>query len=397
MPKNIVILCDGTSNEISSNRTNILRLFGCLEKSDKQVVFYDPGVGTFGADGAPFRFQRKSAEIWGLATGWGLDTNVKEAYRFIVDHYSHGSDDEKPRITDNIFIYGFSRGAYTARVLAGFIHAFGLIDKVNLNLLDYAYQAYKGISEKRDHEQDSSDSNAFSEIRLYQRTLRPVQPTINFLGLFDTVASVIESGRRGPRLTTHAFTSKNRSVAAVRHAVAIDERRTMFQPLLWPAGEKHRPDYWVKKTETDQDVDEQWFRGCHGDIGGGNAESASGLAKIPLEWMISQSKPFGVKFKTRTVNTIVLAKTKPQGDKVYVAPNPCAQINESMKEFWPVVEYLPRRKSIHVETNRKVWGGFFIPKKERRIIPKDATIHTSVFECDDIDPRSLHPNLPPEE
>ena len=77
MPKNIVILMDGTSNEISTDRTNILRLYGTLEKSERQLVYYEPGVGTFGAENAWLRFWRKAVEIWGLATGWGLDQNVK--------------------------------------------------------------------------------------------------------------------------------------------------------------------------------------------------------------------------------------------------------------------------------------------------------------------------------
>ena len=89
MAKNIVVLLDGTSNEISANRTNILRLYGTLEKSDRQLVYYDPGVGTFGAENAWLKFWRKAVEIWGMATGWGLDQNVKEAYRFLVENYDN--------------------------------------------------------------------------------------------------------------------------------------------------------------------------------------------------------------------------------------------------------------------------------------------------------------------
>lgn len=111
MPKNIILLCDGTSNEIARNRTNILRLYGCLKKDEDQLVFYDPGVGTFGAENAWLSFWRRAVEIWGLITGWGLDANVKEAYRFLVEHYDDGTRenvaDEAP---DRIYIIGFSRG-----------------------------------------------------------------------------------------------------------------------------------------------------------------------------------------------------------------------------------------------------------------------------------------------
>jgi uncharacterized protein (DUF2235 family) len=125
MAKNIIILLDGTSNQVSANRTNILRLYGVLEKSSRQVVFYDPGVGTLGDDGAWLALWRKATEVWGLVTGWGLDDNVKRAYRFLVENYDAGHADSGER--DQIFIFGFSRGAYAARVLAGFLNALGLI------------------------------------------------------------------------------------------------------------------------------------------------------------------------------------------------------------------------------------------------------------------------------
>ena len=150
MARNIVILLDGTSNEIASDRTNILRLFGTLRRSEEQIVYYDPGVGTFGADDAWLQSYRKAVEIWGLATGWGLDQNVKEAYRFLVETYRKAprdADGKRIGEDDRIYIFGFSRGAYTARVLAGFIHALGLIEPHHLNLLDYAYNTYKGIPE----------------------------------------------------------------------------------------------------------------------------------------------------------------------------------------------------------------------------------------------------------
>lgn len=125
MPKNIVILLDGTSNGITSQRTNILRLYGCLRKSETQLVYYDPGVGTMGAQGTWSRRVQKASELWGMATGAGIDHNVKEAYRFLVENYSDGKAGDGER--DRIYLFGFSRGAYTARILAGFIYTIGLI------------------------------------------------------------------------------------------------------------------------------------------------------------------------------------------------------------------------------------------------------------------------------
>lgn len=331
MPKNIVILFDGTSNEISADRTNILRLYGTLEKSDRQLVYYDPGVGTFGAENAWLRFWRKTVEVWGLMTGWGLDYNVKEAYRFLVENYDDGRDEGTGQSSrDSIYIFGFSRGAYSARVLAGFIHAIGLIEKRNLNLLDYAYRAYKGIGE--------NGEDKFGEVRLYERILASDRPPIRLLGLFDTVSSVIESGRYGPRLRTHAFTKRNRSVESVRHAVAIDERRTMFRPQLWPQGEEYWGNPFNRAAAIPQDVREVWFAGVHGDIGGGYPEVESGLTKFSLQWMIEQTRSAGIFYRMQTVNDLVLGQ---HPDKPYVAPDLNASQHNSMTWGWSLLEFVP--------------------------------------------------------
>ena len=390
MPKNIIILCDGTSNEISEDRTNILRLFGALTRDNKQIVFYDPGVGTFGAANAWSYYYRKFHEIWGLATGWGLDKNVKDCYRFLVEHYDDGTRQKGPKAEpDRIYIFGFSRGAYTARVLAGFIHAIGLIRPININLLDYAYRAYKGVSD--DRRKTSNSDDVFAEVRLYERILAPRRPAIRCLGLFDTVSSVIEWGRFGPRLRSHAYTKTNQSVESVRHAVAIDERRTMFQPQLWPAGK----DYWGgpfrSKEPAPQDVKEIWFSGVHGDVGGGYPEKVSGLAKIPLAWMIDETKKLGLSYKTRTINDIVLGKNKA---KDHVKPDPLSAPNRSMNFAWRIIELLPRRVPKSRETKRPSLFGWYFPMSERRWIPDSACVHKSVFERRGTSNDYQQPNIP---
>jgi uncharacterized protein (DUF2235 family) len=390
MGKNIVILCDGTSNEVSADRTNILRLFGTLEKSDRQVVFYDPGVGTFGAENSVSYYYRKAVEIWGLATGWGLDVNVKQAYRFIVSHYD---PDKSGDDADRLYLFGFSRGAYTARVLAGFIRAVGLIPKENLNLLDYAYRAYKNIGRNVDRQEgaDEDPNAAFAEIRLYERMLQPKYVPIRLLGLFDTVGSVIESGRFGPRLRTHAFTRTNSKVECVRHAVAIHERRTMFQPQLWPAGKEFRPNQFQKKGAALQDVKEVWFSGVHGDIGGGYPEKDSRLAKITLKWMIDETKPLGLHYKTRTVNEIVLGKKK---DGSYVAPDATADRNESMNAVWSVLEIIPRKHSRYSLLAEVGQTGWYFPMGRKRTIPEGAWVHKSVIDRFEANPSKRPENLP---
>lgn len=380
MSKNIVILFDGTSNEISADRTNILRLFGTLRRSAEQIVYYDPGVGTFGAANAWSRFYRKSFEVWGLATGWGLDQNVKQAYRFLVENYDEGPADANGRHPDRdrIYIFGFSRGAYSARVLAGFIHAFGLTTRYHLNLLDYAYRTYKGIPDQEESggnaASEGESSSAFLSMRLYERMLRNDRPPIRLLGLFDTVASVIEPGKWYPQFKTHPFTSKNPSVEWVRHAVAIDERRTMFQPELWTPGQEYWGSPFKPKTPAPQDFKEVWFAGVHGDVGGGYAEEESGQIKIPLDWMIRETEPAGLVYVTRTINNIVLGRN----DNRYVPLDPLASLHDSMTIGWKVLEYAPRRVPETSWRKRGHRGRLYIPLGDWRLVPEGAMIHETV-------------------
>lgn len=366
MARNIVILLDGTSNQISNKRTNILRLYGCLRKNEAQLVYYDPGVGTFGAENTWSRQIQKASEVWGMATGYGLDDNVMEAYRFLVENYNNGKATDGER--DRIFIFGFSRGAYSARVLAGFIRAVGLIAPRNLNLLRYAYRAYKRIGE-----QDDEDS--FAEVRLYERILAPDRPPIRLLGLFDTVASMIESGPGIlPVLRTHAFTENNVCVEAVRHAVALNERRRTFRAQLWPEGQAYWGTPFGGHQAKPQDAKEVWFTGVHGDIGGGYPEDESGLAKLPLIWMIEQTAAMGLDYVTQTVNRIVLG-TSP--DKPYCEPNAFADPHNSMTSAWPVLEYLPLPPGPN--SRRPRFAGLTIARHEPRFVPVNARLHGSVI------------------
>lgn len=378
MGKRIVVLCDGTSNEISEDRTNILRLFGMLRKNSQQLVFYDPGVGTFGAENRVSYYYRKSGEVTGLATGYGLDTNVKEAYKFILEHYKKG---------DEIYMFGFSRGAYTVRVLAGFIHAIGLLHPNNLNLLKYAFRAYKFAENKGVVGAEAGDMLAVApEVKLYQNVLQPEFPTIKLLGIFDTVSSVIEFGRYFiPKFRAYPHTDNNPSVEYVRHAVAIDEQRRMFMPQLWKQGLMYKPNRKLGEAEVPQDVKEVWFSGVHGDVGGGYPENKSQLAKIALQWMIDESELCGLTFDRKVVDLLI------NGKGLEASPDPKAPLNKSMSRGWRALEYAPWYKFKETQTNRKTYGGFYIRNVERRIIPEGAMIHHSVFERDE-----LPPNLPNE-
>src|SRR4051812_10073425 len=139
--RNIVICCDGTGNEISENISNVLKLYRCLRKTDKttprQLVFYDPGVGTLARPNPWRKLAQDFMAIFGLATGYGLDDKVLVAYAFLVHRYREG---------DQIYLFGFSRGAYTVRVLAGLIHKVGLIAPEQANLAGSGLTSYKQFS-----------------------------------------------------------------------------------------------------------------------------------------------------------------------------------------------------------------------------------------------------------
>jgi uncharacterized protein (DUF2235 family) len=139
--RNIVILCDGTGNEISENISNVLKLYRCLRKTERteprQLVFYDPGVGTLSRPDAWHRLRQDFNAILGLATGYGLDDNVLAAYDFLVRHYQPGNA---------IYLFGFSRGTYTVRVLAGLIHKAGLVAPEQAHLAGSGLIAYKQFS-----------------------------------------------------------------------------------------------------------------------------------------------------------------------------------------------------------------------------------------------------------
>src|SRR5688572_26426384 len=132
MPKNIVICCDGTGNEVNANEfTNVVKLYRRLSREDpaRQINYYDPGLGTLGTPGFRTRTFTSITRLIGLAFGYGIHDNVKDAYLFLMRNYQEG---------DRIFLFGFSRGAYTVRALAGMLFRVGLLEYGNDNLVEHA-------------------------------------------------------------------------------------------------------------------------------------------------------------------------------------------------------------------------------------------------------------------
>ncbi len=317
--KNIVVCCDGAGNEISENISNVLKLYRVLRKTEKteprQVVFYDPGVGTLARPNPWTKLKQDAVTVLGLATGYGLDKNVLTAYNFLINNYEEG---------DDIFLFGFSRGAYTVRVLAGLIHRVGLLAAQQCNLADAALTAYKQASamifdqEGFDAALDGSDSdkdhpqaqpvNRDDRASQFARIVSTRWPTIKFVGVWDTVASVIVP--RPDRfyafsLQKLAFTQLNPSVRVFRQAIAIDERRRMFRLEPWKEPQTFmRNRFSATNNSEPQDSLQVWFAGVHADIGGGYPEKESGLSKFPLLWMIDEAVKHGLTVNRQTVNQL---------------------------------------------------------------------------------------------
>jgi len=257
MSRRIIICSDGTWNSpVDGKATNVLKLARSIkhvaDDGKPQFVFYDWGVGT------------DAHTITGGAFGVGLDKNIQDAYRFIVHNYHLG---------DELFLFGFSRGAYTVRSLAGFIRNVGILKRVNAELIPKAYNLYRSRSKP-----DSERSCIFRSDNSWAN-----QTPVAFLGVWDTVGSLgIPFSFLGFLNDKYEFhdTKLSSIIKHARHAVSIDEKRDDFKPTLWSV------------EDTGHDIKQVWFVGVHSDIGGGYKES--GLSDIALKWMIQQARSFGL-------------------------------------------------------------------------------------------------------
>ena len=334
--KNVVICLDGTGNQFNEDNSNVVKLFRVLRReAGAQVAYYDPGVGTLADPGYKSSVAKKINMGLGLAFGRGLTRNVEEAYSYLMDHYEEG---------DRIYLFGFSRGAFTARALAGFIQHCGLLEKGCQNLIPYALRLFK--SKKVD----------FPLAARFKQTYARTCP-IHFVGLWDTVSTY--GWVYDPIYLP--FTTNNKGVKAARHALAIDEKRVFFRPsLLGEFGDKK----------------EVWFAGVHSDVGGGYPESESGLAKIPLQWMVEEARDrFDLLIDDERYQQYVFGNKR----REYVAPDPLGPQHESLKGPWWVAELFPIR--------RRIWEGgvekreWHMPRpSSRRAIKEGSTIHSSVLD-----------------
>lgn len=390
--KNIVVCCDGTGNEISENISNILKLYRVLRKTDRQqVVFYDPGVGTLARPNPWTKLKQDTVTVLGLVTGYGLDDNVLKAYTFLINHYEEG---------DNIFLFGFSRGAYTVRVLAGLIHKVGLLSPEQCNLADAALTAYKQASAAIVEREDvgaadttpadgveagqAQPANRDDQASQFARIVSTRWPTIKFVGVWDTVASVIVP--RPDRfyafsLQKLAFTQHNPSVKVFRQAIAIDERRRMFRLEPWKEPQTFMHNRFSSTNNAQpQDALQVWFAGVHADIGGGYPEKESGLSKFPLLWMINEAEKHGLTVNRQTVNQLAWGIQRKGSPFSYVAPDCLRDPHQSMTRAWRSLEWIPKSNKYKEWSARKSYLGYYFPDAEPRPIPVNAYIHESVID-----------------
>ncbi|MGR3713185.1 MAG: T6SS phospholipase effector Tle1-like catalytic domain-containing protein [Shimia sp.] len=396
MSRKLIICFDGTGNEVEKNESNILRLYKCLKHDDTQLVYYEPGVGTLSTRPFAQNMFSKVRLVLGLASGLGLHENVMHAYQFLCENHREG---------DRLYFFGYSRGAYTARVLAGFINDFGLVAPHEMHLIGPVFKTWRKIGRNAAPEE-------YAPLRISEQFFHIRRPSIRFLGLWDTVSSMIRIRPKwGAFLEfgSHSSLDENPSVKAVRHALSIDEIRRFFRHQFWTEGQDYHGTRFKSKTNPPpQDVNQVWFPGTHTDVAGSVPEKEAGLSKITMEWMRAELDSLGVdklEFRKEFYNRYVLGKkdkvTERMGLEI-AEPDPLAPLHSQMKlrKFWPVLEIFPRFVSRSRWPNQKGWFGYYFPVAQPRYIPHGSNIDPSAFkrraELSDYAPENLH-NFPEED
>jgi uncharacterized protein (DUF2235 family) len=337
MPKNIVLCFDGTSDEVNSSPSNVLRLFQTLDHGPSQVIYYQPGIGTLMDPKFLSPWSKMARKGLDLAAGFGIREKVIDGCTFLAQSYEEG---------DRIFLFGFSRGAYTARAVAGMIKMFGLPRKEHLNLLPYVWQRFA----KNDSPPGSDDERAlFKTAGEFRDVFGMPVVSIYFVGVFDTVSSVGFFGM----YRTFPYTRHNDQILHFRHATAIDEHRAHF------------PLNAAESVNSSQDYVQVWFSGVHDDVGGGQPDEEAALAKVPLEWMLGEASSLGLALRREKCDQIL---TNP-------APNPLYKKSESLSWIWWFIGLFPMRTWSDTDhRNRWHWPNF----KWLRPIAEGSLVHESV-------------------
>lgn len=316
MARNLVMCLDGTAGQVRGPAdSNCVRVYELLDLRDdaQQVAYYDPGVGTFSSPGAWTPLARALSRLGGLVYGAGLRENLGEAYSWLMRMWQPG---------DRIFVFGFSRGAFTARALVGMLRAIGIFRPGTENQLQYVISAYarRGGEKRIPWDELHRLSTLFAQKVDHKSTVE-----VDYLGIWDSVKAMGLAGRAPQWPYTRQLPNARR----IRHAVSIDEHRRPF-------GE-----YVVERT--DPALEEVWFAGVHSDVGGTFVDD-SGLSTIALKWVLEGAVESGMLVRSTAVRNVFTTVT---------ADSARAQVHR----------------------NGRLWN-LLIPR--HRVIPSGAHIHASV-------------------
>ncbi len=352
--RRIAICIDGTNNKPGETRTNVQRLYSMLPRiPGEQLTYYQPGVGTLEPIGVLGRGSRRTMMLVDMASAVMLKRHACAAYEFLCQTYLDG---------DEIYLFGFSRGAHTARVIAGMLGTVGILHPGMHEMVSFAWDAYSSWSPlcAEAHTQDESTARGrqsrawHNRTRNFNRTYsRPAR--VKFLGLWDTVSSV--GLPWAP--TLYNYTDSNPIVDIVRHAVSLDERRVFYVNRPW--------------TGTSGDIKEVWFAGVHSDVGGGYA-GTDALSKLSLAWMLSELGRVTPLAVDRAV--VDAAKLPFPGTREFQTTSISKRHDELDKVSWRFAEMLPIPRWEQVAGK---WTHRWSPHASRpRVVPGNALVHGSV-------------------
>ena len=313
MKRRLITCSDGTWNRPGITdrgqpvKSNVELIYNCISEGSsadnvEQVKMYDCGVGS-----SSFNFKD---QILGGTSGDGIDKNITDAYKFLVYNYRSG---------DDIYIFGFSRGAYTARSLAGFINNCGILKPEFVHLTDEAYSMYR---DRNTYTHPNSDLMKGFRASYCRDAITPIK----YLGVWDTVGSL------GIPLPWYKMYNKNRYhfhdvtlssiIENAYHALAIDEKRKLFEPTLW------RKSMAVKNDPNHpQKLEQRWFAGVHCNIGGGYVDH--GLSDLALNWLMEKASSAGLHF-----NTEKLLALNPKHELTFNPKGELRNSRSAMYWFW---------------------------------------------------------------
>ena len=333
MPKNLAVFADGTGNSASKSlKTNVWRLYQALDLTENdQIAVFDDGVGT-----SSF----KPLKVLGLALGVGVKRNIIDLYKFLCRNYEDG---------DHIYVFGFSRGAFTVRALTGLVYREGLVSFLSEEELDRnavaAYRAYRKVAfpsllpwvrwGRAARDMLVFGWNLITRSRTYLQIKNETHDQlrdkikIHFLGVWDTVAAyglpIDELTRAVDQWVWPMMfrdTSLLPNIMRARHALSLDDERRTYFPILWDEEAEQRRLQKHRENSKIPRLLQVWFAGTHANVGGGYPDDR--LAHIPLCWMIGEAAEQGLRFQRMG----------------------CCQLRRDRFPNWPSLRFAIRLRSI---------------------------------------------------